>query len=77
MVGNAREWVAMMQKSGPPRPEEGSGMNEIEGAPATAPVRGGSFKNLATTYYKVQLPLLTRDRQTGFRCARTLNMEDP
>jgi len=77
MIGNAREWVAMMRKSGPPRPEKGSGENEIEGAPAIASVRGGSFKNLATAYYKVQLPLLARDRQTGFRCARTLDMEDP
>jgi len=77
MIGNAREWVAMTRKSGPTPPEHAPGEGAIKSVPATAPVRGGSFKNLATTYYKVQLPLLTRDRETGFRCALTLDMEKP
>jgi len=58
MAGNAREWVAEDEPHTP--------------LPDVAPVRGGSFKDMATACAAsatLKLPRLYRGPETGFRCA--------
>ena len=70
MIGNAREWVIAAEKPDPAKVSE-------ETLLPGAVTRGGSYKSLATTYRKSHISRLTRDDQTGFRCALSFELERP